>query len=1545
MGVKKLDKWADLLLDTGKRNNLINFKDSKASTVEVLLPAADALFEKIGESVSFEVFDPRDVEEDDESEQKQIEESEQSEISKKAAFFSKYSGKIKRRQILLYNAATHPVAALKNVDKKARSFIEETGVNVAYMAFGFIHWKESDFPDVFRAPILLVPIQIKQDFIAASYFIDFTEEDIIVNPTFSYKLDAEYGMRLPDYNDEGLTAYLGKVKDIVKRLQWTVTAECKIGIFSFLKINMYRDLKDNAALILKNKNIRILLGESIDAEQISEDEKAFKPDKNPLIDLHSVTDADSSQIDAIEFAKSGKSFVLQGPPGTGKSQTITNIIAECLSDGKKILFVSEKLAALNIVYRNLNKAGLSDFCLQLHSHKAKKQTVIADICQTLRTKKSVVSSKAEDEIAVKRKTQKQLDAYDSELHAIRPVIGKSLYHLYEAYSAFRSMPDVKLPFAQIASKDETYLLETTLLLEQYADYIPSVGRDYKKNVWYGYINQDTSYETKTAVKSDLVAASQILQASISLQQKISENYGVQCAYVEDMRFWNEFFDFAATSQIITPSLLKKETFDTASSALKELQALSSDILYSRSILNAAFDNRIYELDGTAYHKKLTKQFSNLFSRLFNGEYKRIVNDMRSLKKNGKRVSYLEAVATANRLSHCQRKNMKFVATEEPIKAFLGSAYKGIETEWDYVTEQMSTLGIMLSKGISFGKLESYSDFASERKTFADYAEKLKELLIPENYELFKRIAGCFDSAILNVLSMPCSSLSMRLNGCLNEIDKLDNWCYFRDLLSKLNDKQAMPFIDAAIEQNIDPTQIAGAFKKHFYRLWIDSILSETPTLSAFNRISQDKAVNVFSAQDIEQFEINKAKIRAELSAKRPSLDLIVPKSPLAILLREGEKKRKQKSIRTLLSETGELVQRVKPCFLMSPLSVSTFLEAGSVSFDVVIFDEASQIFPQDAVGAIYRAKQIIVVGDSKQMPPSNFFNASVEVEDNDNEDEDVTGFESILDLCSASFKQLRLRWHYRSRYEQLIAFSNKNFYDRDLITFPSPKSAEHGFGIDYYHVDGIFDRKSHTNQKEAEFIVDLIYRNKEKYPERSLGIIAFSVAQQNLIDKLLSERLQESPDKERFFKNDNDESFFIKNLETVQGDERDTIIFSVAYGIDTQGRLLHNFGPINRLGGERRLNVAFTRAKYNVQLVSSMHYTDIDLNKTSSKGARLLREYLDLAENGNIALERTVSTSVFDRFDSDFELEVCDFLRSNGFTVDTKIGCSGCKIDLALKFPDSSDYILAIECDGDVYHSFKNARDRDRLRKEVLERMGWKFYRIWSTDWFRNKSVEQQQLLEAANDAIDSFEPEKNAAQTQTELTDNPVPETFEEIASEEKFEFPPYKTADVDKIFQKYQFNDFKALVKEILEIEAPLSENLLRKRLEWYFIRRRLEFFNGAISLKTIYEYEMLGYRSYGIVRKNGFLYLDNGKEIRFRRSGDIERNIKQIAPEELAAGMLDILKNNRTADKNELYHLLARQCGITRIAKTVKEAMDSAFCTLDNVVITKGEQISLR
>lgn len=1544
MDTRKLDKWADLLLDTGKRNNLINFKDTRVSTVEVLLPSSDALFAKVEGAASFEVYDPQIIEDDDNLEESSGSAQQSSDAletlnppkNERDVFWARYAGKIKRQnQILLYNPTTSPITAVKNIHKKAREFIEETGVNVAYMAFGFIHWKESDSSGlVFRAPILLVPIQMEQASALEPYIIKSTEDDIIVNPTFSYKMEAEYGVKLPEYNDEGLNVYLETVRCMVSKLQWTVTSECKIGLFSFLKINMYRDLKDNAAAIVQNQNVRLLLGEPVDAERMMGEDAAARPVTNPLIELHSVVDADSSQIEAIEMAKSGKSFVLQGPPGTGKSQTITNIIAECLGDGKKVLFVSEKLAALNVVYDKLKQAGLSAFCLQLHSHKANKKDVIKDICDTLRAGKSVVSSKADTEVAIKERAQRQLDSYAFELHKQHPCINKSLYQMYESFAALRAMPDVEYIVPQLATKGEAYLTETSSLLAEYVDYIPSVGYDYRKNPWYGYIRQDTSYQAKIEIRDDFSAACGFLQRLIPLLSEVSEKFGVQCASIEDGRVWGDFFDYASASEFVTPMLLNRSSFDAVNAVLYKLQDLSSDILSSRSALNAVFDEDIYKLNGSKYHKVLTKRFEGTFSRLFNDEYKKLISDLRACKIDGKRLSYHEAVALTERLACYQQKSAEYKKTASSIAPLLGKAYIGVESDWEYITAQAAALEAFFSRGISFGALRRSADLNSKRETFADYHEKLYAAFAEYDTELFERIGGYFDQTILNVTLAPCRLVLERLSDCLREMDKLDNWCHFRSLLSKLDDKQAVLYINTAVSRNIEPRHIVGAFQKQFYYQWIDSVLSASPVLSAFNRIAQDKVIQTFAEKDTEQFEINKARIRAKLSSMRPPLDMIASGSALKLLLREGEKKRKQKSIRALLSEFGELVQRIKPCFLMSPLSVSTFLAPDSVHFDVVVFDEASQIFPQDAIGAIYRAKQLIVVGDSKQMPPSNFFNTSIEVDDNDEETGDITDFESILDLCSTSMQQLRLCWHYRSRYEQLITFSNRNFYDGDLVTFPSSKADSQGVGVDYFHVDGIFDRKTHTNRKEAEFIVDLIYQNIDKYPNRSLGVVAFSVAQQDLIDKLLSKRRKNTPEKEYFFKSEGPEPFFIKNLETVQGDERDTIIFSIAYGVDAQGRLLHNFGPLNKTGGERRLNVAVTRAKCNVQLVSSMHYTDIDLNRTSAEGAKLLREYLDYAENGDIALERVLTVNPFEQFDSDFELEVCDYLRSNGFSVDTQVGCSGFRIDLGLKLPNSSDYVLAIECDGATYHSSKNARDRDRLRQEILERMGWKFYRIWSTDWFRNKSIEQIRLLQAAADAV------KNPVGDETVQAECQPAETFEELSAENHFEFPAYKAADIPKLSRQYLPRDFQGMIRAILEVEAPLSEELLLKRIVQYFSREKV-----TNVVQDQYNHLMYGCHNRGIVRKNGFLYLDGDTKIRFRGPGDIVRDIKQISPEELAAGMLEILKQNVTAEKSGLYHTLAAQCGISRVGKTVNEMMESALRNLAGTVVVDGEQISLK
>lgn len=1546
MDSKKLERWAQQLLDTGRRNNLINFKDTKASTIELVYPDADKLYEKCLNTSSFEVYDPKILDDEDDEEAvasaykvADNQDSNSFEGLKKSDYIAMYSGRIKKNnQVLVYARTPNPITAVKNIDKKARDFLEETGVNVAYLAFGFVYWKESETSSIInRAPLLLVPVSLYNESAITPYIINLTEDDVVVNPTFDYMLKAQYGINLPEHeDDESLPSYLAKVRDVVSKLHWNVVSECKLGIFSFLKINMYYDLKNNSDVILKNKNVRQLLGESVvlsDASEVSEEGHI----ENEIIDLHTVVDADSSQIEAIEMAKTNKSFVLQGPPGTGKSQTITNIIAECLHDGKKVLFVSEKLAALNVVYEKLKHAGLDEFCLELHSYKASKKEVIAELCRTLKANRSTVSKRADDEVRKKERLQVRLDAYAEELHKPIPVINKSLYQLYEDYSACRKGKDLELLIDDISNKNEEYFNEAVSLIGQYVDYIPTIGADYRQNEWYGYSGQNSSFESQGKLKNDIQVIIDGLGRLIPETNNCKKQYQIELESIIDAEKYAQLFNVLSTSQFLKPNALKKENIQMLLDSVNEMADTSSNIISLKQNIEVNFEDSIYNINGPDYYNKLTKLYSSFTSRLFNAEYKSIISDIRLASKTGSKPNYAMAMEYMRLLCSHQNLTNQFNIKKSELSNLFVVENISVESDWERMTTELELIQSCFESGLSCGIIADMSeaDFVNQKELFATNSKSIGSALgtfRPVVIELQKE----FDSSLVSFSCMPLNELYEKMGRCRESFGKAENWVRFYILLNQLKERGLLTFIDTAIEYHVPDNAVVDSYKRLFYKQWINYAINEKPVFANFTRITQDRTVEEFAEKDKLQFDISKAQIKAELSANRPSLNMMAGGSAVSILLREGEKKRKQKSIRRLLEETGELVQILKPCFLMSPLSVSTFLSENSISFDTVIFDEASQIFPQDAVGGIYRGKQVIVVGDSKQMPPSNFFNTSLDIDDDDEETGDITDFESILDLCSTSFPQYRLRWHYRSRYEQLIAFSNKNFYDNALVTFPSSTVDREGIGVDYYYVNGTFDRHSHTNRKEAEFIIDLIYKNIEMHPNRSLGVVAFSVAQQDLIERLLSKRRQDDPSQEWFFKRDDSikEPFFIKNLETVQGDERDTIIFSVAYGKDIQGRLLHNFGPLNRVGGERRLNVAVSRAKDNVQLVSSMHGTDIDLKRTSAEGARLLKEYLDYAEKGEIALESVISVNPFEQFDSDFEMEVCEFLREHGFSVDTQVGCSGFRIDLGLKQPNTSDYVLAIECDGATYHSLKNARDRDRLRQEILERMGWRFYRIWSTDWFRNNAVEKERLLKAATEAIHLGHYVKEEAEGISEENT----ESFEVETQQVSMAFPEYKEAYIPSFVENYRYNRL-ALVKAIMKVEAPVYEEYLLRRICYIYGREKV-----TSVVRQQFGYDMRGCEKEGIIRSNGFLYFMDQTNYMLRVPG-VKRDIRIIAPQELAAGMIIVIEQNITVEKEGLYRTIVNLLGFTRMSDAICAQLDKAFSLIRDRIVVENDVISLK
>lgn len=789
--IKKLDRWAEKLLDTGKRNNLINFRDSKTSTAEVVFPDCQRVFSKCSVGHVFEVYDPKIVDDDlEEPADSMSEEKREDDKLSREEYIEKYSSRIKGdKKLLIYSQTPNPVTAVKNIYKKSEQMLDETGLSVAYLAFGFIRWKEKENSKTFfRAPLLLVHCRVLTGSILDPVRIEISDDDVVVNPTFNYLLQADYGLKLPEYEDgESLTGYFQKISRDVQKMGWEVQYECKLGIFSFLKINMYEDLKKNAQLILKNKNIQTLFGNAGSKENRLD--SGGHVVENPLIDLHTVVDADSSQIEAIEMAKSGKSFVLQGPPGTGKSQTITNIIAECLHDGKKVLFVSEKQAALNVVFEKLKKADLADFCLELHSHKANKKAVIQELNRTLEMPKSLVSSSVQDEIRQKRAAQLRLDGYADALHKKRRVINKSLYQLYELYSAQRKYPDVKYSIKGIQKKDQNDLLHADRLLEQYAEYVPTIGQNFKENAWYGFTKTQLSFDDSAQLKEDLQGIIQIFGRLRIAVSEIRSRYEVPVLCYDDTKNWQNILSRLAVSDAITPALLSKDSYRAAVPYLLRMKELSEKIIPIRERLYESFSDGIIEgTDGEEIFARLTGEFASFFSRLFSSDYKGIFSKMQLHYKGGK-LKYQTAVDGAALLKQVQDLLKEYKQEEEAVKGCIGECYCGPDTDWEEVFREINYLQSYHDRSkFSFGKLSEMStpEFQNNQEAFKEKANELQEEI--EHVEDEKdRIQQYFSTDVLDLNQDSYEDCLLKADRCLSRIDQLRNWIGFMELRNQIEE--------------------------------------------------------------------------------------------------------------------------------------------------------------------------------------------------------------------------------------------------------------------------------------------------------------------------------------------------------------------------------------------------------------------------------------------------------------------------------------------------------------------------------------------------------------------------------------------------------------------------------------------------------------------------------------------------------------------------------------------------------------------------------------
>ena len=847
----------------------------------------------------------------------------------------------------------------------------------------------------------------------------------------------------------------------------------------------------------------------------------------------------------------------------------------------------------------------------------------------------------------------------------------------------------------------------------------------------------------------------------------------------------------------------------------------------------------------------------------------------------------------------------------------------------------------------------------DQKQIEDLVEQVKvaeKHFVEQRDVLFDHL-GTDAKALFGVETEKASftELRSRLELWGQQLTRLQAWESFVRLRDACQQTIAQPLINRIEKDMLESEDIASCFEGNLADALLGKAFRERPELRDFVFNLHERKIAGFRKLDSEIIELNRLRLIAQLHQNRPRLFIgASPDSEIGILQNQFSRERGHMPIRELLTKTGGLIQKIKPCFMMGPISIAQFCDPQMVQFDVVVFDEASQIRLEDALGALLRGKQAIVIGDTRQLPPTRFFDGIVE--DDEEKDEDdfmnpIVGVVSILDLCRQSVPMKKLKWHYRSRHESLIAVSNQEFYDNNLYVFPSAIDKVEHLGLKFEHIpDAVYDRgKSSTNREEAQAVVKAAFAHYRNYPNKSLGIGTFGIKQQQAILDEFEVQFQQQPEIVEFFASNREEYFFVKNLETIQGDERDVIFISVGYGFGKDGKLHKNFGPLNSDGGERRLNVLITRAREKCVVFSNFHASDLQLDIDAPFGVRALKTFLDYAETGNLPMDKPNDPLVDP--ESPFEESVYEFLRSQGYTVSKQVGCAGYRIDLAVVDPTAlGRYLIGIECDGAPYHSSPVARDRDRLRQQQLERLGWKLHRIWSTDWYRNRAETRQRLLEA----VERAEAEKLSPVSIPEPVDPPkLPEP-----TPSKSNLNPSNPLSIADHVQDYQVcKDLKIpmqgklhlqttsqlakAVREVVKIESPIHTDLVVLRIRQLWGLKR-----AGERIKNAIEKGVAAAQRDKLIHKNGdFLWAADNTEIKIRCW--TKPKIEWICEEEIVEAMKLVLILQGAITPEALIREAAKLFGYKSVGEIIMRRMKSLldkFVKVDKFQILPNSKVQL-
>lgn len=1556
---RRLQRWKEKLLDLSMRNRLLNFRPS-AQTLPLQVADISELEDILAGGKRLRLYPKLAAHE----------RGRDSELHKKRTgedlLKEKLSEALVRKRLHTALTPDELDNRLLKIWRESRTVQEETGTSTLFLALGFLQWYESTSSETPRmAPIILLPVELTRGAASEGYKVSLTDDEARLNVTLLEKLRADFNLTISGLNElpedaSGLD--IPKILHTVRRQilempRWQVVEQASLGPFSFTKFLLWRDLEARSEALKKNEVVARLIDPGRHSFQLAEfiSSKDIDNARSPQECLCPL-DADSSQLAAVYASEGSASFVLQGPPGTGKSQTITNIIAHTLGQGKTVLFVAEKLAALNVVRQRLENVGLGPFCLELHSNKARKSDVIRQLNEALVVPKEAPPEGWNDRLGELEALRRQLNGYAERLHHVYP-LGMTIFEVTSRLIGLQDVPyfpsslECELTSARLKSTQEA-----ALAWEQ-ASYEVGPVSEHPLREW---LVSDWSPNVEDALAAALRTTELALKELNLTWESVREKLSVERwnASVADLSALTHIGDSFAESPGAPPKLLVESGWKLARQTVEE------------------WANKID--DGNRLHSELDTIFQ--VDRLQALPLDNIIETYEKAEKSAGWLAWFQTFSARRRLSQTARASLP----ERPVTLVLlrkakrmTELYAGIESVDSQAGEWLGLL--WKGKDTDLANLRRHLEWIDR---FRNQLIWLEDRLGPEGEKtrsqvarwseepttrvtLFENFAKAFrtfrmeqDKLLTLSETQACTQEETlaTLQQCLERwsggLRRLRDWTTFVTCRQNLEKLGLKTLVESYNRGAIASQSLVRACERSLLETWHRERMETDILLRQFRGASHELTIERFRKADELSLKLVRSIVRARLAERIPAPgSAVAPSSESGILQREIKKKTRHLPCRQLFAQLPNLLPVLKPCVMMSPLSVAQYLDPERTNFDLVIFDEASQITVWDAIGSLARGRKAIVVGDSRQLPPTNFFSVA-DKEDETADEYAIEDLESILEEAVAcGMPEHRLRWHYRSRHESLITFSNVQYYEGDLLTFPSSVDRHPNFGVTLHHVPGVYDRgASRTNRAEAEAIVRAVV-DRLKDPElrgQSIGVVTFNSQQQTLIEDLLDAARSENREIEPYFTKAVEEPVFVKNLENVQGDERDVMFFSTTFGMDAAGKMTMNFGAVTKTGGERRLNVAITRARESLEVYASIRPEQIDLNRTRSLGARHLREFLDYARRGPIALMSTGIVKSRAEFDSPFEEQVAAALTNLGWKVHPQVGSLGYRIDLGIESTARPGTFLAgVECDGATYHSARCARDRDRLREAVLRQLGWNIVRVWSTDWWHDPAKETARLHKSLQEFEVVFA-ESGVAQPATTNVPKAIANEFDSV--EEESPLRNFSSAEIAReplpgttpyVIPSYDF--------------SPLPSEWMYEHGQRANIRERLVRITAAEEPITLTLAARTVLSSYGmakltskakayitsiaqaapeLVLVDDVLWLtDSNREdwsgVRVPEgSSAVKRNVDDIPLCELENGAQLVLKQNLSMPKADLARETAKVFGIARLGTNVASRLDEAI-----------------